>query len=277
MARHEFTISSRGRLAAARREGHGDALLLERYPAALPSLPAAGWPRELAYGRRAPALLLLRSARLRRAMVPALDALEWARARQLWQRLFLLAYVAAYDAGFRAGGGRRVASPVLLVELTSEEPLPPPAVVAPIIEVRLRGRRVSGFRPEEGRWSGALAQRIASAVPWAAWHAMAQAGPDRAGDPQLTGLTVLLGPARRPGDDRHALALEAAGADVRRLDGPRDAHWAEIARAARAAPAAAIVVPMPGVALTPERLAPALPALRRPTGSTPSWSSRAAG
>ena len=261
VAAHEFTLHDAGKLAHARNEGAGDALLLERYPAALPSLPAAGWPRELAYGRRAPALLLLRSARLRRAMVPALDALEWARARQLWQRLFLLAYVAAYDAGFRAGGGRRGASPVLLVELTSEEPLPPPAVVAPIIEVRLRGRRVSGFRPEEGRWSGALAQRIASAVPWAAWHAMAQAGPDRAGDPQLTGLTVLLGPARRPGDDRHALALEAAGADVRRLDGPRDAHWAEIARAARAAPAAAIVVPMPGVALNPERLAPALPAL----------------
>ena len=90
---------------------------------------------------------------------------------------------------------------------------------------------------------------------------MAQAGPDRDGDPDLSGLTVLLGPARRPGDDRHALALETAGADVRRLDGPRDAHWAEIARAARAAPGSAIVVPMPGVALTPKRLAPALPAL----------------
>ena len=261
VAAHEFTFTTQAKLAHARDEGAGDALLLERYPAALPSLPAAGWPRELAYGRRAPALLLLRSARLRRAMVPVLDALEWARARQLWQRLFLLAYVAAYDAGFRAGGGRRGASPALLVELASDEPLPPPAVVAPIIEVRLRGRRVGGFRPEEGRWSGALAQRIAGAVPRVAWNAMAQAGPDRGGDPQLTGLTVLLGPARRPGDDRHALALEAAGADVRRLDGPRDAHWAEIARAARAAPAAAIVVSMPGVALSPERLAPALPAL----------------
>jgi hypothetical protein len=120
---------------------------------------------------------------------------------------------------------------------------------------------VSGFRPAEGRWSGALAQRIASAVPWVAWHAMAQAVPDGGGEPPLTGLTVLLGPARRPGDDRHALALEAAGADVRRLDGPPEAHWAELARAARATPAGAIVVPMPGVALTPRRLAPALPAL----------------
>ena len=140
-----------GRTPAAR--AHGDALLLARYPAALPSLPAAGWPRELAHGRTAPLLLLLRSARLRRAIVPALEALEWARARRLWQRSSCSPTSPPMTLGSAPAAGGEVACPVLLVELTSDEPLPPPAVVAPIIEVRLRGRRVSSFRPEEGRSS----------------------------------------------------------------------------------------------------------------------------
>jgi len=251
IAAHEYRMQTGPRIAAARDEGAGDAVLVGRHPAALGSLPAARLPRRLVTGwRPALALLLLRSGRVRRMAVVALNGLEWGRGRLWWSRLFLLSWASAYDEGFRAGGGRGLAAgaatPVTVVELDSDAPIAPPAVTAPAVEVRLRGVPLARVRPEEGRWSAALAGRIAAAVPRHGWHELAAATePERA--PDLAGTTVLLGPARRPQDERRArAALDRAGARVTAVPGSAAAHWSELDRAAGSAGGQDLVLAMPG-------------------------------
>jgi glycosyltransferase involved in cell wall biosynthesis len=264
VAGHEFNVGTGQKLGHAVDEGAGDALLVERCPEAIASLPAAGWPRGLAGDPRAAlALLALRPAFARRIVATALDVVDRSGWPLRWQRLFLLAYVAAYAEGFRAAGGRRPARPVLPVELASDAAIPAPAVASAVVDVRVHGRRVARVPPHEGRWSGALASRIADAVPWLSWHELVQ-GPAEPAAPDLRGLTVLLGPGRRPRDDAHAAALETAGAVVRRLEGPRAGHWATVDAAARETATGGVVLAMPGAVLTPASLAPAATALGAP-------------
>jgi len=253
-ARHEFSISTRGRLAAARLEGEGDALLLERVPEALASLPRRIERRELAaHPARGLARLALGSAPGRAVATVALDALEWARWRASWQRLFLAAQSAAHDAGFRAvtGTGPRAPGvvPVLPVELDRSGALPAPEVAAPEIEARIGGRPVARVRPDEGRWHRSLADRVIAAVPGDRLAA-AMAGGSRAaaGLERLDGLAVIFGPARHGGDARHRRQLAAAGAEVTVLDGAAREQWVAIEAARRGSGAGHVAIALPGAA-----------------------------
>jgi len=264
-ARHEFSITTRGRLAAARLEGEGDALLLERVPEALASLPRRVEPRELAARPARGLARLALGSSFGRAVAPvALDALEWARWRASWQRLFLASQSAAHDAGFRAvtGGGPRSPGvvPVLPVDLDRSDALPAPEVAAPEIEARIGGRPVARVRPDEGRWHRSLADRVIAAVPGdrlAAATAAAREPRPSAGLERLDGLAVIFGPARRGGDARRRRHLAAAGAEVTVLGGAAREQWAAIEAALRASGARHLAVALPGAAPGPSALAAA--------------------
>lgn len=262
-ARHEFSITTRGRLAAARLEGEGDALLLERVPEALASLPRRAGRRELAARpARGLARLALGSAPGRAAVPVVLDALEGARWRASWQRLFLAAQSAAYDAGFRTAtrGAPRSPGvvPVLQVELERSAALPAPDVAAPEIEALIGARPVARVRPVEGRWHRSLADRVIAAVPGDRLAAAAVRGPRPAtGRERLDGLAVMFGPARHGGDARRRRQLAAAGAEVAVLGGAAREHWTAIAEALGASGAGHVAIALPGAAPGPSALAAA--------------------
>jgi len=256
-------------IAAACREGHGDALLEARHPVVSPSLPDRGsasgrhrWQRRL-FAR------LLGSPHATRAAKHVLAGLEGVRARRLWLRLFQLVRAAAYARGELAGGRwRRPAPPEpdspLRIELDSDEAIPPPSVAPPMLEISLAGEVLGRLAPTGGQWHAYLADEAA----WVAAdrvHALPlERPPAREEMPQggdLAGVAIVLGPARRPGDDRHIVELRVAGAPVDVVDGDSDRNWAALDAAIRSAAAEIVVVPLPGVAPTPASLAGIAPAL----------------
>jgi hypothetical protein len=89
-------------------------------------------------------------------------------------------------------------------------------------------------------------------VPQPYWEQLAAASSLAQSEPDLAGVNVLFGPARRPGDFRHRQALAAAGAVVNVLDGPAGRHWTLLDRAIRDSTAGLVVVPMPAVAPGPQ-------------------------
>lgn len=260
VAAHEYELSAGARLRACRLEGGGDALLLTRHPAAAPFLPLArhepaSWRRPL----RRLALAALGHPRADALALPLLDALERARLRGAWSALYRHAQRAAYAHGLRASGWRpqTIAPPPLAdLELESDAPLPDPRVVAANVRVHHAGRHVTTFLPAAG-WSprevSLLAERLArdSAI-----DPPAPAGPVAL----RRSVTVLLGPARQPGDDAAVPQLRAAGARVGVLDGQPAQHWERILAAVAVLETELAAIPLPGRTPTPEWLAEVEPA-----------------
>jgi glycosyltransferase involved in cell wall biosynthesis len=269
VAAEDVTPDVRQAIAAARREGRGDALLEARHPVVSPALPlfdtAPGPYRRLLSWSRG---RLLGGQAATRSAALALVALERLRARRLWLRLFEAVRAAAYERGTLDAGGRgapeAASETVLRVELDSEEPIPPPAVAPPVLELSLDGETVGRLVPTGGQWHGYLADQ-AAAVAAARLHALpSERVPTFEETPQgrdLSGSAVVFGPARRPGDDGHRAQLQEAGAAVELVDGEPQQHWAALDATVRALSEEIVAVPLPGVAPTPAWLAGARQAL----------------
>ena len=262
VAHHHFDLDTRGRIAAARGEGMGDALLVERYPVARASL-AFSWnppPRRIR-GRLAYALLA--DERVREAGVRVLDVLERLKARTTWARWFAIAQRAAYKQGLREGGGRARAdgpvAPLALVELESCEPLPHPEVVAPVLRPTVAGSPAGeDLLPGQGQWTPALADQLTARVREADLARAESLRRTPAAPPPrgLRDVTVLFGPDAPAADARCAPRLVEAGAEVRVLTGLR--HWEELDRGIRECRRPLVALTMPGVAPTPAWLYEAL-------------------
>ncbi|HEY6781051.1 MAG TPA: hypothetical protein VI111_08860, partial [Thermoleophilaceae bacterium] len=278
VAAHEYELSAGARIRACRLEGGGDALLLTRHAGAAPFLPLAllrpdSWRHPL---RRA-AALALGHPRADPFVRRLLDLLERGRLRGSWSALYRRAQRAAYTHGLRTAGwrpGRLPSPPLLEVELASDAPLPRPNVVLPRVRVLDAGRPVAELQPRDG-WHPRLARELGAQL--AANLILDEHQPTPA--PLLrTSVTVLLGPARAPGDDRQQAALTAAGANVEVLAGPAarlgqnvevlagsaTAHWEQIVDAARRARTELIAVPFPGRTPEPVWLAQAAVAFEAP-------------
>ena len=261
VARHEFNLTTRSRIAAARAEGRGDALLVERYPFCWTSL-ALAWnpsPRKV---RGRLAFALLRRERARAVAVLGLDLLERGRLRTHWARWFNLVQRAAYASGLEEGGGRARATgaPPAIGELAldSSDPVAAPHVVAPVLRPTLAGRRVGpDLLPGEGQWVPALAARAIANVPGPALAELVDLeAPAVATSTPLDEVVVLFGPAAPAADARHAVRLADAGAEVRILQGER--HWEEIDKGIRASGRRLVAIALPGVAPEPAWLHEAL-------------------
>ena len=265
VAAHEFSISSRGRLVAARREGRGDALMIQRHPFVGPSLPSPrSGLRLLRRPVRGLAFLALQREPVRDVAVDVLDLLERLKLRRHWGTLYGHLQRAAYEQGMLESGRRRPwrrAEPLVLrVEVNSDEPILAPPVAAPVIELTLDGRPAGEVWPADGQWEGELAERAASALMASgAWSRLA---PERArvrratrGARDLSDALVVWGPGRRHWDDRHAEALRAAGCTVSVLEGDARDHWTAVDAAIRAASAEVVALPLPGTVVTPTWMA----------------------
>ena len=157
VATHEFHLTTRGAIAAAAREGAGDALLLARWPEVAATLPPGAGPTRRVAPRAAVRALLGRPAAQRQAL-RVLDVLERLKARGPWLRAFDVTRQAAYAHERRAATARlgATAAPrqrTLAVDLADPRPIPAPAVAAPAIEVRWRSRPLGVVRPVDGQWS----------------------------------------------------------------------------------------------------------------------------
>ncbi len=272
-ARHEFTLTTTARLRDARREGAGDVLLATRFPESRASLPILN---HRPAGRGEPLRwLAFRAwdlAPIRGAVVATLGLLESCRLRQAWSRLFKLAQALAYAQGTRAMGwstGLVREATTIDVELLSEDPIPAPAVAAPMLRLTLAGKRVASLIPREGLWGPALAEQIADALRFEDIERAAHAGgwlpePARRLVP-WDQVEVLFGPqgaCSRELDQR--AAFEELGATVNVID-PGHAratataeHWRLLASAACAGERPLIAFPFPGTAPTPVWLEQAL-------------------
>jgi glycosyltransferase involved in cell wall biosynthesis len=252
VAAHEYELSAGRRLAACRLEGRGDARLLERHPESAPRLPLASHrPASWRNPLRRVTMTALGDPRADAVVLPALDQLERLHLRSAWSALYRRAQRAAYAHGLREAGwlpGRPAEPPLLEVELASEEPLPPPGPVAPRLRVTHEGRPVAEVDADGGELR--VVAQPNGAPP----------SPSRLRRP----VTVLLGPAREPGDERGRVALTAAGARVETHDGPPEDHWERIVAATSAAAAELLAIPLPGRTPTPEWLAEVEPAFEAP-------------
>lgn len=225
VADHRFELTTRGRLAAARAEGHGDALLLARYPSALPAVHAGRTrPRN---GAKSRVFHELFEFELPRAVAAVwLDLLECLRSRRTWARWWEIAQAAAYEQGFAEGKGARAAAArevtVLTVDVDGRDPLPPPGAAAPVLDMRVAGERAALVLPPDGHWNAALAERAANTVPpWALDRGKSLAPPGGA-------------PAPSSRVEAHALADLGSG------------DWAAAARALGSSTADAVALLMPG-------------------------------
>jgi glycosyltransferase involved in cell wall biosynthesis len=269
VAAHEFRLTTRGRIAAARAEGRGDALLLARRPDAYHALPVAGLARSRRGGiRHRTARLLLRRTSVQERACALLDLLERARARPSWARLNAMTQQAAYLQGLRAGGwqlGRRPRrTPELWVELTEDTPIPAPVGIAPTLHVAIHGRRVASVHADEGRWNGLLADRLLGAVPAPERKTLlgAHGGETPAVASPPAALVLLAAPDDATPATRRR--LEAAGAEVRVLDGPPAARWHAVDAAIRESSAGLVAVLLPGLRADARWLAEAAVAFRGP-------------
>ena len=162
---HEFSLTTRRRIEDTRREGHGDALLLARYPFVTPALPA----RLFALGHKPPLMAtIMRAKLLHDVTIALLELLERMHARRLWLRLFLSARAGAYYRGLAAGDGpralRRALLPRLRVSVGGTEPVPPPSVAAPFIEPGFSGNVGELVTPIDGQWHSELPEECVKAA-----------------------------------------------------------------------------------------------------------------
>jgi GT2 family glycosyltransferase len=249
-------------------EGQADAMLVAQHPELASSLPRPPEPRRRSARvsqRLAAALLRTRDARA--AAVTMLNALETVRLRRGWLWLAAAARRGAYEQGSRSAArdpreGRR--DSVRVVELDASEPVPAPELAAPnAVELRLRGRPFARARPRGGHWHfGTVDEALRQDLGWR--RAAAALAPDNHRPVDLTGMEVMFGPARRPGDTRDRDAFEAAGASVRivgdPLPGARAAvagreHWAALDGGLRQPGPSIVGVPLPGMRPEPRWLA----------------------
>jgi glycosyltransferase involved in cell wall biosynthesis len=231
VALHRFELTSRGRLAVAEREGRGDALLLERFPFALPSVPAANQRPPGGLRRQLLFQLLLRPA-ARRAAAAVLDLAERARARRTWSSWFDVVQRAAYEDGFRRGRGRSVVHgpvPPVDFELDSSAPIPPPGAVVPALELKLHGRTIARLPSGEGQWGRELASAAAAKVPKHALPLL-DGRPSADGAPPPEPVELLLTP-------------RSVGEAATRLREPD--WWEEFDRAVRASERDAVALALP--------------------------------
>jgi glycosyltransferase involved in cell wall biosynthesis len=164
---HEFAFGTRRALAASRRHGRCDAALIARRPDLAAALPARRSRRAMLRRPLTAALFLAAQWPLiRSSACVALDALELIKARPSWSRLFMLLHGAAYERGRRDGGDPRrrgAPLPVAEIELHSDDPIPPPAAVAPRVRLLAGGRPLMEFSSRGGHWGRTLAEQIAAA------------------------------------------------------------------------------------------------------------------
>jgi len=211
VAVHEYELPQGIRFGLAGLEGHGDGLLLERYPEAIVALKARDARTGSALRRRArlrAAPLLLPLLRL------ALPALERLRLRRRWLRAHDYGQRVAYLRGVqesRAQIPREQCDPRRRVEVSDSDPLEPPGAVAPVLDVRAGGQRIARFLVPDGYWGPGLWRRPADRLRWDQWQTIAAAlGLEAPADrPRLEHLTVVHGGSLASQD-----ALAAAGAAV---------------------------------------------------------------
>ena len=241
IARHEFVLTPARRLAAAFAEGRGDAFIAQEHPEFAHALPAVeAGSREI---KQAVVALALRFDRSRGFVLAVLDALERLRLRRLWLRLYDSAQVIEYRrgrAGVAAGSPPGLHRP-LVVAPDGDGPLPPPAVCAPPLRLRVGGEMI-GVTPEAGRWNARVAAALAATV----CERSGRRRPPRS-RPTARGLiTVVVGPAHGPPDRRCLLALGDLGVRVRCGEGPPSEHWAVLDRLIREAPTEIVATTTPG-------------------------------
>ncbi|MFL5906697.1 MAG: glycosyltransferase [Solirubrobacterales bacterium] len=268
-ASRELRLDTWQAIANAHAEGRADAVLLEGYPFVGPSLPA--WARQAGGGSNAPARMLaasLRRPRPRQWAVQALDTLERGKARKTWGRLFGLTRRAAYGLGFNGGAPHGQAMPAggpeLSIDIGSEDPIPPPRLAAPLVNLTIEDRQMARVRCPDGQWHPSLADRAASALPSRYWQRDSLDGGSAVdeGGEDLSGIAVIFGPDRADGDDRHRPLFEAAGAHVALVDSPSGNRCAALDRAIRLSAEETVALVLPGVVPAPNWLAPLLLAVR---------------
>jgi glycosyltransferase involved in cell wall biosynthesis len=281
---HEYALDAPGRLHAAELEGRGDALMLDRHPhAAAAILPLVADP-SLMGGRRGG---LERAAwalpAVRTSAHTLLAALEWARLRLPWVRLFNAAQRLSYEHGVRSAdlslptfeeplldvdldGSDSIpapgSAPVTTRELGGSASIPASPPVPATLRIRVGGREVARIRPALGQWTPQLAEQIVLETPWQAVEQAAAATgclPERDERHDHASRTqVIFGPAHGPADVVHADQLTAAGTTVEVVNGPRDEHWPRVVAAAEGSRCALIALTLPGVCPGPGWLEQAL-------------------
>jgi glycosyltransferase involved in cell wall biosynthesis len=270
VARHEFNARTRGVIEVALLEGKGDARLHRLHPDASPLLRRPGLGHRLRHPLYETALRVLGRSPARSIAAITLDLLEVARARHLWLRLLGVTLEAAYLRGLISEGyrpeGRSHRLPALRIELTSRSPINPPPVVAPIIEVAVKGRRVARFAPRGGYWDPSIAEQIADALPDRWWPELSLDPPsgvtlDEAEATDLTGITVFHGPYRRRRLAAGSSRLRSVGATVIAAGDRLEASWQGVDEAIRGAANQLIAIALPGVRPDPEWVRAVKPSL----------------
>jgi GT2 family glycosyltransferase len=235
-AAHEFKLTARRAIDAARRDGRSDARLIERYRGAAGSLPRRWSYRSMSKRPLKAALFLAFQRSAPRALGhAALRLLELAKARVTWSRLFAVMLEAAYESGRRQGGDPRrpkVAAPPLDIELCSDEPIPPPRVAAPRIRLLSAGEPIAELSPKGGHWGEALADQIAAVGHWQWWRTTHSS----------------------PADATDVLVLPTPNGDPER--------WRQLDRTIRATTAHTIVIPLSGAVANLHSITTALDAER---------------
>jgi hypothetical protein len=259
-----LAAETRDLLSAARSAGEDHASIAGLHPVSAAVLPAVVAPCDM---RRPGLQALLRHLPVERLCAigaGVADVLERARLRGTWLWMFRWLAATAYARGFAVGRGPRCRRVALTIDVASTKPVPKPAIAASAVEVCLGGRRIATFRPTGGQWGRSLAHQVAARLDPEAWR---QLGRTTASNATATAVAhdavrlddtlVVFGPGNRPGDDRHAPELTAAGARVLRLAGHQRDHWSAIAAAIADAPEAHAAVVLPGVSGDAEWLATA--------------------
>jgi GT2 family glycosyltransferase len=246
IAEHEFAHTAGDRIAAAFAEGRGDAVIARRWPGLVHALP-----RGHAGGRRLKGVALtfaLRRAPIRRLVIAALEVLERLRLRRMWWRVLQAAQASEYARGRRMAGGLAAVPtpPVLAVDPHSDQLLDRPRVCAPPLRVQTGNESIE-VTPEAGRWNAKVAESLAFAASRAEGR-----GPSGVARSRPDGLiTVVVGPGHRVRDRERLLALGAPGVEVRRGEGPADAHWTVLDRLIREATTDVVATVVPGTLVGP--------------------------
>ncbi|MEX2194788.1 MAG: glycosyltransferase family 2 protein [Thermoleophilaceae bacterium] len=243
-------VTTRSYVEVAHTRGRGAAALAGKHPAAAGALAE---PQRVPAPLDRVAVIALTWPWARAAVHPLLHALEGLRLRRSWARLAWLARRGGYRHGVRvAAPGGLPAPPVMRVDLDEDALIPAPGPCAPLVDLRLRGRRVALVRPPRGHWHhdlfgealDGLRDEDVSRIP-------AAAATGRGTAAHAVAITVVLtDPAAAP-------TLASTGASVSLVEGKRGARerWQAIDRAIRSAPTEAVALPLPGTHPSPEWLA----------------------
>ena len=261
VAEHEFAARTRGVIEVALLEGKGDVRLHRLHPPASPMLRRPGLRHRLRHPLYEIALRILGRQPARSFAAITLDLMEVARARHLWLNLLSVTLEAAYLRGLTSEGyrpqGKSHGPPALRIELNSRSPIDPPPVVAPLIDVAVKGRRVARFAPRGGYWDASIAEQIANALPEGSWRDLPLKPPsgvtlDEPEAKDLAGITVIHGPYRRRRLAAASSGLRSAGATVIAVGDRPEASWQTVDEAIRGAPTPLIAIALPGVRPDPE-------------------------